>query len=104
MNLLSVRLESLQEITDYNTALIKQLGIGRGNQESTDKYEEPSHEDNIDVHAGSLSKQQLLLEPLNSSQSTQSTKIFQKVSAQKISLSKVIKTLFEQVIFWKQIQ
>ena len=92
-------IESHEEATDYNTALIKQLGIGRVNPRNKDDYQEPAQEDNIDVQAGSLletpkklmsteewkSLPQLLLEPLNcvnSSQGTQSSNSLPKALTQ----------------------
>ena len=62
---LSILLESYQDVTDYNSVLIKQLGIGSKVPSIRDKYKEPSEEDiaNIDVYAGSLLVPQSLLEP-----------------------------------------
>ena len=63
-------LESYLELTEYDRALIKQLGLGRRNPSSTNHCQESSEELNIDVHAATAS-QLVLQSHLNTTSSSQ---------------------------------
>ena len=82
--LFSMRLESYLEVTDYNAALIKQLGLGRQNPSSRNHCQESSEEVNVDVHAGSRLAPQSSLQPLNFISSSPS---LQKLLVHKVNYS-----------------
>lgn len=73
--MLFLLLESNMELTDYNAALIKQLGLGRQNPSCRNHCQESSEELNIDVHAGTASRlvPQSCLNTTSSSQGMQSS-------------------------------
>ena len=85
--MLSIHLESHEELSDYNAALIKQLGIGRENPSNRDKYQEPSKH-NIDVNAGSVLEPLLTLKPWNCISSVQDALSVIRTSLKKVSTQK----------------